>query len=102
MRTWLRVRLLRQSKPLLYLMIESGQRRLNQFCPNYFKDLFESVIIFKDLLDELENEDIPATIREARMAHLKRKAKDLLEMKKMDHGIYKSVHKSNVMMIGIY
>lgn len=48
----------------------------------------KSVLLFQELLDELENAEIPAYIREARLDMLKKHAVNLNEMKEKQHGQY--------------
>ena len=43
---------------------------------------------FKKLLEELENEDIPSYIREARLQELRTQAGQFKDMKEKQHGIY--------------
>ena len=50
------------------------------------KDLAE-----EDLLDELENGDIPHSIREARLSQLKKMSQDFSRMKDREHGKYTEI-----------
>ncbi|ESO97667.1 hypothetical protein LOTGIDRAFT_104450 [Lottia gigantea] len=46
------------------------------------------VLYYQKLWEELENEDIPSHIREARLDNLKKQAKEYVQMREQQHGIY--------------
>ena len=58
--------------------------------------------LYQELLDELENEEIPSYIREARLEALKKQTNDLQLMKEKQHGLYTLVQLSNNIHINIH